>query len=119
MNKEVQDKWTTALRSGEYQQSSGKLRTPEGYCCLGVLCDLAVKADIIDAPYVEQLYLMETAYYYDGERQYLPDSVRNWAGLNNIDPRVQVDDIINDSLSNLNDSGHTFAEIADYIEEGL
>lgn len=45
MKREVAILWAEALESGEYKQTSGKLRdnaadTPE-YCCLGVLCDIA------------------------------------------------------------------------------
>ena len=45
MNRQIKDKWITALRSGEYNQDSdgGYLKTCDGYCCLGVLCDLYVK----------------------------------------------------------------------------
>lgn len=41
--------WVAALRSGEYRQSTGRLRTPEGWCCLGVLTDIAIKKGLIDA----------------------------------------------------------------------
>ena len=34
-------RWTTALRSGQYIQTKFSLRSDEGYCCLGVYCDLA------------------------------------------------------------------------------
>lgn len=31
-------KWTAALRSGEYKQSTGVLQGYGGFCCLGVAC---------------------------------------------------------------------------------
>lgn len=34
--------WINALRSGEYKQGSGGLQSEEGYCCLGVACDLFI-----------------------------------------------------------------------------
>jgi hypothetical protein len=39
MNKELKNKWLTALRSGEYKQAQGTLYDPlnDSYCCLGVL----------------------------------------------------------------------------------
>lgn len=38
MPKETLDKWLAALRSGEYKQTPGVLRSLDGgYCCLGVL----------------------------------------------------------------------------------
>ena len=34
--------WIAALRSGDYRQGKGCLKTPDGaYCCLGVLCEIA------------------------------------------------------------------------------
>lgn len=33
-------KWIEALRSGEYAQTTGRLQDFEGYCCLGVACEL-------------------------------------------------------------------------------
>lgn len=48
------DKWLNALESGEYQQGRGKLRTKDNkFCCLGVLCDLAVKEGILPEPILE------------------------------------------------------------------
>jgi hypothetical protein len=42
-------KLSAALRSGEYTQAELRLKTPTGYCCLGVACDLALKeGGIID-----------------------------------------------------------------------
>lgn len=41
MNAELKAKWVAALRSGEYRQGQGVLKTSKGeYCCLGVLCDI-------------------------------------------------------------------------------
>src|SRR4051812_34484552 len=43
--KEHRDIWVKALRSGEYKQTKGALHTADGaFCCLGVACDLALKA---------------------------------------------------------------------------
>jgi len=35
-------KWVLALRSGEYSQTTGKLQDEQGYCCLGVACDVFI-----------------------------------------------------------------------------
>lgn len=40
MNFKLKDKWVTALRSGKYEQGSGRLRNGDKFCCLGVLCDV-------------------------------------------------------------------------------
>lgn len=45
-NKKVMKAWVAALRSGDYTQCQGALRRnngDSGYCCLGVLADIAVK----------------------------------------------------------------------------
>lgn len=47
MNPEVKAKWLEALRSGEYKQGREYLRRGNYYCCLGVLCDIAVKEGVI------------------------------------------------------------------------
>jgi hypothetical protein len=41
MNKKLKQKWITALKSGVYKQTTGKLKDNTGYCCLGVLCEVA------------------------------------------------------------------------------
>ena len=43
MNQQIKQLWVNALRSGEYKQATGRLRKNDGYCCLGVLCDLHSK----------------------------------------------------------------------------
>jgi len=46
MNKELKDRWLDALKSGEYEQTTGSLMQEHdghesyGYCCLGVLLDI-------------------------------------------------------------------------------
>ena len=37
---EIAQRWVNALRSGEYKQTKTQLQDEEGFCCLGVLCDL-------------------------------------------------------------------------------
>jgi hypothetical protein len=46
MNPAYKDAWTSALRSGKYQQVQGALRRSDtGMCCLGVLCDVVAPKD--------------------------------------------------------------------------
>ena len=40
MNKELRNKWVTALRSGEYKQGRKQLYHAGRFCCLGVLADI-------------------------------------------------------------------------------
>jgi len=117
MNPEVKQKWLTALRSGEYKQSQQKLKTTEGYCCLGVLCDIHAKEGLgewVDkGEHFSYRGLQETQTL-NGT---LPVSVRGWAGISyNGQLNTNVED--KHSLIALNDfSGYDFNEIAEVIEE--
>lgn len=42
MNKRAISKWIKALRSGKYQQTHQKLQDSDGYCCLGVACEIFI-----------------------------------------------------------------------------
>jgi hypothetical protein len=46
MNEEAKRLWVAALRSGKYDQTTGALRDGVGYCCLGVLCEVAIEAGV-------------------------------------------------------------------------
>jgi len=102
MPKELLAKWLAALRSGEYEQGTGALCRDGRYCCLGVLMRIA------------------------GEKRsgglYPPT---HWAGSQGITffdsdgcewptqpylPALKLD------AGDANDTGKTFAEIADAIE---
>lgn len=131
MNAEIKAQWTAALRSGEYEQGCGLLRRGSEYCCLGVLCDLAVKAGIIPKP-ERRSALGDTRYGAEANDLHLPAEVMAWAGVGQDNPKVDADSLpagitwANDlddngapSLSNLNDGGTPFAVIADIIDQQL
>lgn len=40
MKQEIKDRWTTGLRSNEYEQGRLKFKDGDKFCCLGVLCDV-------------------------------------------------------------------------------
>ena len=129
MNPEVKQKWIGALRSGKYEQGSEKLRGHQGYCCLGVLCDLYSQEKNTEwefRGYDETDYKPQDYWYFDGESEFLPDSVREWAGMSCKNPSVRVDVtgdededdwFYNDEIANLNDSGYTFKELSNVIEQ--
>ena len=108
MNQAIKAQWIAALRSGNYAQTQGMLRSDTGFCCLGILCDLHSKAGL--GTWIERSY--------DGNIDLLPDSVAEWAEL-------EISPYVNDApLVDLNDgvNGYeprTFAQIADLIEEAL
>lgn len=98
MNPEVKSKWLEALRSGKYIQTKTALKRGNGYCCLGVLCDV-VEPDM-----------------------WKGDTHRDVTSLPDLDLREHVGLDYEDAtkLSEMNDTGgKSFSEIADYIEANL
>lgn len=115
MNVDVRDRWVAALLSGDYAQGIGKLThlDPDGpatYCCLGVLCDLAVRAGVTTSRDVGYW----RSYGDDEQLNYLPPDVRAWAGLSSGDPLVWFN-AIELRLSSLNDGRVPFRTIAALI----
>jgi hypothetical protein len=123
MNPEIRDQWATALESGEYRQCKGTLTRvaddgTEAHCCLGVLTELAVKAEEAKR---DELISPEQSYisYNDGVADLPPFPVREWAGLAEGNPAVNCQGNPF-RLAELNDStGLTFTEIAAIIREQL
>lgn len=117
MNQEVKKKWVAALRSGDYTQGLGSLKNAKSeYCCLGVLCDVAQKEGLA---LIEKYRTYEKAFTFDGEKTFLPYSVRDWAQLSTEAPYVLVGAGM-ERLDHLNDSGDfSFNQIADLIEASL
>lgn len=96
------DKWLVALRSGEYKQITNYLKTPDGYCCIGVLCDL-VNHDAWDDPNVAGSW-----------SSWKSGAITFEAGL----PPAFLPDAVQCKLIHLNDAdGKSFSEIADWIEQ--
>lgn len=121
MNPKIKADWVAALRSGEYEQGTGKLNQNGKFCCLGVLCDLAVKADVgvtVREERISYIGFESHRTYYDGNPDTTPDIVQDWAGLPDEDPVVRFG-VSWSTPANLNDSGMSFADIADIIEEQL
>ena len=131
MNTEVKQKWIGALRSGKYEQGSEKLRSVTGYCCLGVLCDIYAQEHNTQWEFRgdEEINPQSQDYwYFDEHSEFLPESVMNWAELKTHNPTVRVDVEDNDDednwyykdeLSDINDSGYDFSQIANIIEAQL
>jgi len=123
MDPAVKAQWVAALRSGEYQQGKAVLRSRNGgFCCLGVLSDLAIKAGVGGwSDWDDTCY----AYRHDGadgpDTGLLPLPVSAWAGFGypaRMGGEVSIDGTF-DMLVGHNDAGRTFAEIADAIESQL
>jgi hypothetical protein len=110
MNTDRVIEWIAALRSGEYRQGQGTLRSRDGnfFCCLGVAADLAVG-------HGEGTWVNDDGYGFvlpnDDDPFYglLPDTLHETLGLSADDEA---------GLIRMNDTGYSksFAEIADHIE---
>ena len=90
MNRDVVEQWCNALESGEYKQGRGVMRDrDDNYCCLGVLCDLAVKAGVIGEP-IQPMYSRGYGY---GESitmsALLPYEVQDWVDIESCDPELR------------------------------
>jgi hypothetical protein len=130
VNKEIKEKWIAALESGDYEQGTVTLRTVDGrYCCLGVLCELAIEAGV---KVEKSTDVVGRTWYNDGvnmEQSVPPPAVLMWAGLpiNKPNPEVsgyQVEDgdgiVTYESLAEINDYTNAgFAGIAKIIREEL
>lgn len=126
MNTQYLEKWTTALRSGEYKQTQCTLRRDvlepdaEGdmvktsrFCCLGVLCDLVkdeVGAQWETAPLTGGVWLNGKGGS-DGD-------INSGFLIQSIVDLVELPLASQRKLTTMNDSdGATFEEIANYLEE--
>lgn len=106
----IKKEWVTALRSGEYKQGKTQLRTADDkFCCLGVLCDIALKHGVVESPKLFEHGQNYSGYMYEEEATMLPVEVQKWVGGH----------VRQMPLINLNDSGKSFETIANYIEENL
>lgn len=115
--KEHRKQWVEALRSEKYNQGFGALKNNNKFCCLGVACDISKLGDWDGLEY--------TGTIENGGESLMPDSVRDWLGLQRGNASFG-----DSSLWELNDGvlaggileRHTFEQIADIIEsepEGL
>lgn len=125
---EVKTAWLKALRSGKYDQTRGGLHhtasahssRPEGWCCLGVACDIAE----IPMERSGDKYEVES---FDGADTMPPTTVIAWmfgiAITEFEDPYgegvVEIDRLLS-LLAKMNDNDRkSFGEIADWVEVNL
>jgi hypothetical protein len=114
MDKDLKEKWLKALRSGEYKQTQRFLKKDSGFCCLGVLTDL---------------YINENGgSWTQGITWYFPITISDGKPTTSIFASVLPYDILKNAdlnmadtmdLADMNDTGSSFKEIADYIEKNL
>lgn len=108
MKPEIREAWIKALKSGDYEQTSGALRRDNGFCCLGVLCNLHAIA------HPELALKQVDVSWYLGEDAGLPKAVMQWAGIDS-----KYGEYTNGSLADDNDDGESFSTIARIINRNF
>lgn len=112
MDSKIKKEWCKDLRSKEYSQIREELKSKDGHCCLGVLSE----------QFSRDTATPWNGFYILDEDTSLPKEILEWAGIST-EPRVDADCVyipeLSKHLSELNDYGSTFEEIADIIEKYL
>lgn len=144
MDKQIKQRWIDALRSGNYKQGKFWLRRGDkcesSFCCLGVLCDIYNQDTGNNWSFPEDPEYIDDgeepsaceAFGFLGEEKVLPTDVAEWAGFvvasdgysigDYFEGKVRikacnlVDKTVH-TLADLNDSGKTFEDIAEVIEQ--
>lgn len=123
MKKEIADRWIELLESGLDQTRSAlkryRLDAPH-YCCLGVLCELAVQDGVVEERLVSVPRIAKFgAVGNPGDESVivLPAAVIKWAGMNTEVGEFDAGERERQNLANLNDSGYSFHEIAEVIRQ--
>lgn len=106
MHPEPKAKLIAALRSGKYEQGQFKLRGGNGFCCLGVACDISGIGEWLEVTPGNYSYLTE----HDSRSSFLPSEIGEYFGMS---WSAQC------KMSGWNDEGLTFDEIADRAERDL
>jgi hypothetical protein len=91
MDAKLKADWMTALRSGDYPQTTGSFESCGKFCCLGVLCKVASE----------------------------PTRVAEFSNWSFVNTAIGDDNIIGDLIVMNDDDGASFSEIADYIEREI
>lgn len=105
LHRERIELWCEALESGKYQQERQMLCSGDKFCCLGVACDISGVGDW------DLGYDYITGNHSDGAT--LPLAVRDWLGLAECDPYVDIEDGSYACVTDLNDGRlYTFPQIA-------
>ena len=115
MDKKIAKKWVAALRSGDYKQAKGQLRTSDNsFCCLGVLCNLHAE----DHPKIAREQTDPIRYI--SQKDILPDAVCSWSGMESkagYAYNIKIGTREYTTLAEANDAGATFEQIANWIEK--
>lgn len=131
MKKEIAKRWIKALRSGKYKQGQSFLKQYDTknqprHCCLGVLCELYNesmkknhKKTLTTKTFDDGLFGSGSGCVtFNGAGEFLPTSVRKWAGMKSKDGKLD-NHLFYNSLADMNDFGKTFKTISNTIEKNI
>jgi len=123
-----QEAWLTALESGDYEQTTGNLNDQDGFCCLGVACDIANEVgEWIGSGSVRGFRPYDNAGLTDPvNHSGLGVRMQKWLGVYGALGQFKDDEEYEgprargNSLTDLNDfGGMSFKEIATFVRENL
>ena len=114
LTEELFDQWVVALRDEKYSQTSHTLHDTEGYCCLGVLADVA-GCDWFRYDYNDDIWESYDDFMkgYGNKFATVIDKQESEEFL----PYSILDETLQNTLSEMNDKGVSFSEIADWLVE--
>ena len=125
--KEHRKELVRALRSGDYTQVKQRLHTDDGYCCLGVACDISGLGEWVTNTHDQhgqKSYIYKVADDDWGDVG-LPLAVRQYYGIGEFGDEIRPDGTVTmrvdrrEALYQLNDEvGYNFHQIAHTIEGG-
>ena len=107
LEKKFAVKWLKALRSGDYKQGNGFLKSENKYCCLGVACVITMpKAKLDNVGFIEK-------------EPSGTDKPINTTLYNKMPKLLRGSSGFVDEVSTMNDAGESFDDIADWIEDNV
>jgi len=139
MKSAIRNLWLDLLVSNQYEQTQSVLSNSQGFCCLGVLCDIHsnVAPEKVRESWIDGQFNGEYCAQYGGETEMLSLRIGRWAfpELKAVDQGAYVwndkkathvrefpdtpsgrAEMFMHMLANMNDDGCSFQKIAKYIE---
>jgi hypothetical protein len=114
--KEIKEKWLTALRSGKYIKTTGKLCQNDKYCCLGVLCDIQHRPKENDkASIFPNSFLFDDSSNYLSKENDLFEILSSDGRFHGFSIKAFSSNF--QSLAKINDGMDSFEEVIEVIEQ--
>jgi len=112
-------KWNAALKSGEFEQARGQLKTEDDhFCCLGVACELYRRETGQGEweQHADDRSIVEFRLDEEFVGGILPPRVQSWLGLREPAGAYYDEYHSQNCLTADNDAGYTFDRIATIVE---